>query len=114
MPVEDREADADQRGTGVALQELAVSVSDQEIHRLGEQQRTQVPEVLAGISLAALAEWRAGQELGAFRLPGLAAVRGKDGDGLRAKLHEERSHAQAEIGIAIDRELLAVNMRVRV
>src|SRR5208282_4721962 len=78
------------------------------------EQRAHVPEVLAGIDLAALAEGRAGEKRFGFRLPSLAAIRGQHGDGLGAKLHEERRHAEAEIGIAIDREFLAVDMRIRV
>jgi hypothetical protein len=48
MAIEDREADADQRRAGVALQILAVGVADQEVDRLGEQQRAHVPQILAG------------------------------------------------------------------
>src|SRR5208282_2722883 len=48
VPVEDREGEADQRRCGIALKILAVGVTDQEVDRLGEQQRAHMPEVLAG------------------------------------------------------------------
>src|SRR5208282_222323 len=52
VPVEDREGEADQWCSGIALKILSVGVTDQEIDRLGKQQRAHVPEILAGPHLA--------------------------------------------------------------
>src|SRR5579883_2072877 len=62
VAIEDREADPDQRRPGIALEIFAVRVADQEIHRLGEEQRTHVPEVLARIGMAVRAERRAREQ----------------------------------------------------
>ena len=114
VAIEDREADADQRRARVALEIFAVGVADKEIDRLREQQRTHVPQILAGIDVAILAERRAvEQRLHLFR-PGLAAVGRENVGRLGAEFQQEAREAEAEIGIAIDRELLAVDMGARI
>lgn len=52
MPVKDWEADAQKRRSGVTFQEFSVSIADQEINRIGEQQGPHVPQILAGIDMA--------------------------------------------------------------
>src|ERR1019366_7576994 len=56
VPIENREADPDQRRSGIAIKIFAVCVADQKVDWLREQQRAHVPQILAGIGMAALAE----------------------------------------------------------
>src|SRR5271165_5374422 len=112
VAVEDREADADQRRTGVALEELAVGVADQEVHRIGEQQRAHVPQILAGVDVAIRAERRRCEQRTRLLLPRAPAIGRQDVRGLGTQLQQEAGEAQGQIGVAVERELLAVDMRV--
>ena len=114
VPVEDRKADPDQRHTGVTLQVLAVGVADQEIGLFCEQQRTHVPQVLARIGLASRTEGRAVEQFLHLARPGLAAIGRKNHHRLTAQLHHELGETIGKVGIAIDGELLAVDMGVGV
>ena len=121
VTVEDREAEADQRHfkrlaqvQGVALDELAVTVADQEVGLLGEAQAAHVPQVGAGVGLAVDAVGRLGQHLLHRLVPLLAAVVAQHMDRLGAQFQQELAHAHDEVRIAVQRELLAVQPGVAV
>ena len=97
VPVEDRERQPDQRDPAVALQVLAVAAADQEVGRLGRQQRTHVPQVLARPDLAAGAERRGLEQLLHLLRPQLAAVGGEHVQRLGTQLHQEADDAHAEV-----------------
>ena len=115
VAVEQREAEPDQRHLvflalvqGVALDELAVGIADQEIGLVGEHQRAQMPKILADVDFGALAVGRILQQLGDVLGPALVAVVAEDVQRLRAQFQQELAHAGHEIGIAEHREALAV------
>jgi hypothetical protein len=95
VAVKDREHHADQRGLGVALQELAIGVADQEVHRLGEQQRAHVPQVTLGIRLAALAEGRGIEQRLHLDLPLFVAIGGQRRGSARHPVPAGRLSSQA-------------------
>ncbi len=111
MAIEDRESNADQWSARIPLQIFSVGVADQEVDGLGKQERPHMPEILTGINVAILSKRRTIEERLNLRFPSLAAVRGKHMRWLRAEFEQEARKTEAEIGIAIDRELFAVNMR---
>ncbi len=121
VAVEDREADADQRNLErlalvqrVALDELAVAVADHEVRLVGEHQRAQVPEILAGVGFAVRAEGRGLQHLFHGLVPLLAAVVAEDVDRLGAEFEQELGHTDGEVRVAVEGELLAVQPGVAV
>ena len=89
VPVENREGQADQRRSGIALEIFAVGVADQEIHRLGEQQRAHMPEILAGPHFAVAPEWRRREQRPHLLFPLLGAVGRQAMDRLATGLHQE-------------------------
>ena len=97
VTVEDREAETDQRRLGVALQKLAVGVADQKVDRLGEEQRTHMPEILARIDMAVFPKGERPAALDFF-FPGLAAIGGKDVRRLGSQFKQEARQAKARSG----------------
>ena len=110
VAVMDGEADMDHGRLGVALQVLAVAVADEEIHRFGEQQAAHVPQILARPGLAALAKGRSIQHSLHFGLPVLVAVGAHDMHRLSPQFQQKPGHPQAEIGVAVYGEFLAVQV----
>src|SRR5450755_1971276 len=89
MTIEDWESDADQRRFRVAFQVLAVSVANQEIDGLGEQQRAHVPEILARVGVTIRAERRTGQQFIDLFKPRTAAVGAENVDRLGSQFKQE-------------------------
>ena len=93
---------------------FAVGVADEEIDRLREQKRPHVPKIAQRIDVAIRAERIRVEDLLDFGRPGLAAVGGENVGRLATALQKEFRQADAQIRIAIERELLAMNMRARI
>jgi hypothetical protein len=114
VAIEDREHEADERRAEVALEVLAVRVADEEVDRLGGDERPEVPEVLARPRLALGAERRRGEQRPHLLFPVLAAVGGEAMARLAAGLEDEARHPVDEVGVAVDGVALAVEPRLAV
>ena len=114
VAIEDREGHAHQRRLGVAFQVFAIGVADHEVHRLGEQQRTQMPQVTLRIHLAACAVGRGVEQRLHAVGPVLVAVGGQNMGGFSAQLQQEARRTQHLVRIAIEGKTLAVQMGLAV
>ena len=113
-PVEDREAEAEQRDLGVPGNELGVGIADDGIHRIGHDQAAQVPEVLVDVDLAVLAVGRGIQQRLNLLLQLLAPPAAEDVVRPGTHFQEEGYVAQQVIRVAVNGELLVVDVLVGV
>ncbi len=113
VTVEDGEADTDQRRLGIALQKLSVRVANQKVDRLGEEQRTHMPQILARIDMAAFPNGELASSASAFSSQAWPPLVERM-CGFGSKFQQETRQAKAEIGIAKECEFLAVDVRARI
>ena len=113
-PVEDREAEAEERDLRVAGGELAVRVADEPVDRIGDEQRPEVPEVAVHPDVRPLAVRGGVEERLDLLLQLLRALGAEHVVRGGPHLEQEGDVAEQLVGVAVQRKTLGVQVGLAV